>query len=48
MTIKLEPAKARNHRALFNGDLPFQPRRETPRTVYKRRPKHKNKSGAEE
>jgi hypothetical protein len=27
-SIKLKLPKARNHRAMFDGELPFQPRRE--------------------
>jgi stalled ribosome alternative rescue factor ArfA len=39
----LPPVKPRRHQALFDADLPFRGRVEKPKTVYKRKPKHKNK-----
>jgi stalled ribosome alternative rescue factor ArfA len=38
----LAPVKERRHRALFNSDLPFRGRVEQPKTVFKRKLKHKN------
>lgn len=38
----VKPPRARHHRALFDDDLPFQPRRESPKTEYRRRPKHRS------
>jgi stalled ribosome alternative rescue factor ArfA len=39
----LPPVKERRHQALFDNDLPFRGRVERPKTVYKRKPKHKNR-----
>jgi stalled ribosome alternative rescue factor ArfA len=39
----IQAPKERRHRALFDGDLPFRGRVEQPKTVYKRKPKHKNR-----
>ena len=36
----LTPVRERRHRALFDQDLPFRGRREQPKTVYQRRPRH--------
>jgi hypothetical protein len=33
--------RPRRHRELFDRDLPFQPRRQTPKVVYRRRAKHR-------
>ena len=40
VAFKIAPVKRRRHRALYDEDLPFRPRREDPKTVYRRRPKH--------
>jgi hypothetical protein len=32
--------KSRNHRVLFDRDLPFRGRKEDPKTIYRRKPKH--------
>jgi len=37
----IQAPKERRHRALFDADLPFRGRVEQPKTVYKRKPKHK-------
>lgn len=36
----VQAPRKRHHRELFDRDLPFQPRRQEPRTVYRRRAKH--------
>jgi stalled ribosome alternative rescue factor ArfA len=41
----LPPVKERRHQALFDNDLPFRGRVEKPKTVYKRKLKHKNRDG---
>lgn len=41
--FSLPPVKPRHHRALFDDDLPFRGRVQKPKTVYKRKPKHKNR-----
>lgn len=33
-------AKSRKHRVLYDRDLPFRGRREEPKTVFRRKPKH--------
>ncbi len=40
LQFKIAAPKTRRHRALYDEDLPFRPRREDPKTVYRRRPKH--------
>ncbi len=45
--FSLPPVKPRRHRALFDEDLPFRGRVEKPKTVYKRKPKHKNREDQE-
>jgi hypothetical protein len=40
----LTPVRERRHRALFDQDLPFRARREQPKTVYRRRPRHPQRS----
>jgi nitrogen fixation-related uncharacterized protein len=35
--------KTRAHRILFDRDLPFKPKRVEMKTLYKRRPKHKDR-----
>lgn len=42
-TIRLEAPKRRSHRALFDRELPFQPRVEKSSKLYQRQPKHRNK-----
>ena len=39
----IQAPKERRHRALFDADLPFRGRVEQPKTVYKRKLKHKNR-----
>ena len=39
----LPPVKERRHRALFDDDLPFRGRVQKPKTIYKRKVKHKNR-----
>jgi hypothetical protein len=34
--------KHRAHSVLFNADLPFQPKKQASRVVYKRQSKHRN------
>lgn len=41
--FSLPPVKERRHRALFDDDLPFRHRVQKPKTMYKRKPKHKNR-----
>ncbi len=45
--FSLPPVKQRHHRALFDDDLPFRGRVQKPKTVYKRKPKHKNREDQE-
>lgn len=37
---KLQMPKGRNHQALFDSDLPFQPKVEKRKDTYRRKPKH--------
>jgi stalled ribosome alternative rescue factor ArfA len=41
ISFVLQPLRQRRHQALFDSDLPFRGRVEQPKTVYKRKPKHK-------
>ena len=43
ISFKISAPRARRHRALFDQDLPFRGRVEQPKTVYQRRPKHRNR-----
>ena len=43
MNFQIQVPKARNHRALFDRDLPFQPKVEKSVKEYRRKPKHRNK-----
>jgi hypothetical protein len=38
--IQVPRIRPRAHKALFDAELPFQPRRERDQTLYRRRPKH--------
>lgn len=38
--VKTSDVKSRNHRALFDANLPFRPRSQKDRTQYQRKPKH--------
>lgn len=42
----IQAPKERRHQALFDNNLPFRGRVEQPKTVYKRKPKHKNREEA--
>lgn len=47
ITFRIEPMKHRAHKALFDDELPFQPKVEKPKKgQYHRRPKHRNKPEA--
>ena len=46
LSFKIPQVKQRAHRALFDRELPFQPRVEKPKTQFNRRPKHRNNLGA--
>jgi hypothetical protein len=37
---KFQPPKARHHRALFDDELPFQPKVEKRKDLYQRKPKY--------
>jgi hypothetical protein len=39
--MRLEAPKARFHKALFDNELPFQPKVEKSRKAYVRKPKHR-------
>ena len=41
--IQLPPVRERRHRVLFDQNLPFRGRREQPKTVYQRRPRHQDR-----
>jgi hypothetical protein len=44
ITFRIEPIKRRVHKALFDDELPFQPKVEKPKKgQYNRRPKHRYK-----
>lgn len=44
MSFRIEKPKQRNHRALFDDDLPFKHKVEKPKKgLYQRRQKHRNK-----
>lgn len=43
ISFKIAAPKERRHRALFDQDLPFRGRKEEPKIVYQRRPKHRNR-----
>jgi hypothetical protein len=40
MSFVLQAPKARNHRALFDRELPFQPKVEKSAKAFRRKPKH--------
>ena len=42
-TLQIAAPQQRAHRALFDRDLPFQPKVEKCRKAYVRKPKHRNK-----
>jgi hypothetical protein len=46
--IKLPAQKQRLHQALFDNDLPFQPRKQPSQKQYKRQPKHKKTQDRDE
>jgi hypothetical protein len=46
--IKLPAQKQRLHQALFDNDLPFQPRKQPSQKQYKRQPKHKKSQDRDE
>ena len=43
MSFQIKVPKARNHRALFDHELPFRPKVEKNVKEYRRNPKHRNK-----
>ena len=48
IVIKIPAQKQRRHQALFDNDLPFQPRKQVSQKQYKRNPKHKNSRNSDE
>ena len=47
-SMKTKQYKGRNHRALFDDDLPFKARVQKLKTAYTRKPKHKGREGNDE
>lgn len=44
ITFRIEPMKRRAHKALFDDELPFQPKVQKPKKgIYNRKSKHRNK-----
>lgn len=43
LQFEVKPGKSRNHKVLFERDLPFKPRSEKSKMAYQRKPKHTNK-----
>ncbi len=42
-TVHENKVKHRAHRMLFDDSLPFKPKREPRKDIYKRKPKHKGR-----